>query len=106
MSRFSLQEKLERLAIENGIKKVYFQPTSNIRMEYPCLVYERTNNVNQFANDKTYLRHQMYQILLITKDPDSIVPVKLANELRHGQYERSYISDNLYHYVITCFDTN
>lgn len=45
-----------------------------------------------------------YQLMLITKEPDEEVTAKLINEINFCSFDRFYISDNLYHYVFTCYE--
>lgn len=103
MSRVDLHKRLEELLRPYDVK-LYFQPPANIRMEYPCLIYELNSSVVQYANNKPYDAQMAYQLMLITKEPDEEVTAKLISEINFCSFDRFYISDNLYHYVFTCYE--
>lgn len=82
--------------------KVYFQPPESLKMEYPCIVYNRDNRNTIFANNKPYKHTQKYQVTVIDRDPDSKFPDKVA-ELPLCRETRTYITNNLNHSVFTIF---
>lgn len=73
--REDLQDLLETL-LES--KNVYFQPPSNLKMQYPAIVYQRDVADTIFANNSPYRRTMMYQVTVIDRNPDSKVPEKVA----------------------------
>jgi hypothetical protein len=81
---------------------VYFQPPPNVQMEYPCIVYKRDRIVPKWAENKPYKLDNQYLVTVITRNPDSDVPDKLA-ALPKCVHDRSYIADNLYHNVFRLF---
>lgn len=81
---------------------VYFQPPSNIRMKYPCIVYERSTGDTQFADNYPYIFKIRYQITVIDKNPDSPIPAKVA-QLPMCTMDRHFVSDNLHHDVLNCY---
>lgn len=81
---------------------VYFQPPSNIQMQYPCIVYGRDNADTVFADNSPWRRIQRYQVTVIDRDPDSDIPLKVA-ELPSCTDARSFAADNLNHDVFTLF---
>lgn len=93
--RIQLQTKLEEIL---GSKNVYFEPPENIKMKYPCIVYELGAGLRTPADNKKYLFSQGYSVTYITKDPDSDIPDKLL-ELEHCSFERPFVSENLHHWV-------
>ena len=93
--RIQLQRILEEIL---GSTNVYFEPPENIKMKYPCIVYEKGTGLRTPADNKKYLYNQGYEVTYITKDPDSDIPDKLL-ELEYCQPERSFRSENLYHEV-------
>lgn len=97
--RTELQELLETLL---GSKAVYFQPPTSIKLVYPCIIYERSKITSTFANDHPYNHDKEYTIMVITKDPDSDIPDKIAN-LDKTSFDRHYVADNLYHDTFTIF---
>lgn len=97
--RLALQDILEGIL---GSKYVYFQPPSTIRMTYPCIVYQRSNADTKFADNKPYLHRQRYTVTVIDKDPDSVIPDKVA-ELPECVYDRFFTSENLNHDVFSLY---
>jgi hypothetical protein len=81
---------------------VYFQPPPSVQMVYPCVVYSRDYELTQFADDKPYSRKKRYQVTVIDRDPDSVIPAKIA-ALPLCVYDRFYTADNLNHDVYKLF---
>lgn len=95
--RLELQTLLETIA-----PKVYFQPPSNVQMEYPCIRYERDAGDTLFADNKPYRFKQRYQVTVITRDPDSDLKDQVA-ALPESSYERYYPANNLHHDVFNVY---
>lgn len=119
LDRLDLNEELVKVL---GSRNVYFVPDQNIRLKYPCIVYQLDGEDIKRANDKPYLVCNKYQITVISYDPDSDrFDKSTVNELNedmqgdsiierllyHFDYiERStnrYVSDNLNHDVFTLY---
>lgn len=98
-SRIKLHEELKTLI---GSSYVYFQPPESVKMTYPCIVYGLDNIDVKHANDKTYLNTKRYNITVIDKNPDSIIPDKLLL-LPMCSFDRFYTADNLNHWVFTLY---
>lgn len=98
-NRLELQSKLEELL---GSRNVYYQPPENLKMEYPAIVYSKSNIRSTFANNAGYLFLTQYTITVIDKKPDNIVIDKLLI-LPYCSFDRHYKSDNLNHYVLTLY---
>jgi len=94
-NRVLLQEILENLL---GSGNVYFQPPSNVDLEYPCIIYERSNSETIFADNKPYMYQLAYKITVIDQDPDSEILDKVAS-LPMCVFDRHYIAGNLNHDV-------
>lgn len=90
-----LQEKL-------GSGNVYFQPPSNVKMQYPCIVYERARADTQFAGDKPYRIVKRYTVTVIDRNPDSLVPEAIAS-LPSCTHSAFFVADNLNHDVFDLF---
>ena len=97
MDRLALQALLESIL---GSDHVYFQPPSNVTMEYPAIRYSFTKIDGKHANNKRYTGEWVYQLIFITKDPnpESIINKKLM-ALTYCKFDRAYKSDNLHHFV-------
>jgi hypothetical protein len=94
-NREELHETLEDL--QNGIP-VYFQPPSNIRISYPCIIYNLQKINNLFADNEIYVGTRVYDVTVVDTNPDSSIVNKIL-ELRYVANIRNYISDGLYHFV-------
>lgn len=96
-SRLSLQTLLEGLA-----PNVYFQPPTNLKLAYPCIIYKRDYAQTQFADNNPYSLTKRYMVTVIDRDPDSAIPDKVA-ALPMCIFNRFYTADNLNHDVFNLF---
>ena len=62
--RYLLHEELVAI-LGDGTRHVYFQPPENVKMTYPCIVYERHNINNIHANNGVYLQGCRYRVIVI-----------------------------------------
>lgn len=97
--RLQLQAQLVTIL---GSSNVYFQPPSNLRMEYPCIVYRRDSATTEHADNKPYSYKKRYIVTHIARNPDSDIPEKIA-ELPTCVFDRFYTADNLNHDVYKLF---
>lgn len=95
--RLDLQTLLEELT-----DNVYFQPPTNLVMSYPCIMYQRDGSSTRFADNKAYSHAKRYQVTVIDRDPDSILPDKVE-EQAFCQFDRFFTADQLNHWVFTLF---
>ena len=93
--RLKLHDVLENLP---GVKKAYFQPPSNVHMEYPCIVYNYDGQNNRHADGTKYLRADKYSVTLITKDPLPEDTLAELDSLDYIRFSRKYTADNLHHF--------
>lgn len=77
---------------------VYFQPPENVTMVYPAIVYNRDYQNVGYADNTPYSRTLRYQVTVIDRDPDSLIPGKVAS-LPLTRYVRHFATDNLNHDV-------
>lgn len=75
---------------------VYFQPDSNVRMNYPAIVYKRDRRQQSHANNQQYIGHTRYLIQVLDRSPDSkiIGPVSRLPYTSHGA---PHVVDGLNH---------
>lgn len=99
MDRVQLQALLEGLL---GSENVYFQPPVNLQVQYPCIIYKRDNAETAFASNKPYRYTKRYQVMVIDRNPDSLIPDKVA-ALPMCTFDRFYTADNLNHDVFNLF---
>jgi hypothetical protein len=96
-SRLALQELLEGIT-----EHVYFQPPSNIKMQYPCIIYKRDGSWTQYAENGQYLHSKRYQVTVVDRTPDTDLP-DTVEKLPFCTIDRSYSTEGLNHYVFTLF---
>lgn len=97
--RLSLQETLVNIL---GSNNVYFQPPETIRLQYPCIIYERSDIDKMYADNRAYMSMVRYSLTLITRSPESDL-VKAILELPYCSYNRYYAVDTLNHDVFTLY---
>lgn len=97
--RLELQKILENIL---GSRNVYFQPPSNTKLTYPCIIYERNAIETRHANNGKYNSKIRYSIMLIGRSPEN----QLINELLklpYCSYDRFYVADGLNHDTFTLY---
>lgn len=97
--RYDFHEKLVDIL---GSRNVYFQPPESIKLNFPCIVYNRVGDASLRADDIRYKFRTQYSVTVIDKDPDSEIPEKLA-EFPYTRFDRHFTSDNLNHDVYTIY---
>lgn len=97
--RLELQAILEGLL---GNSNVYFQPPATVQMQYPAIVYRRDDIDTEFAGNQPYRLTKRYQVTVISRDPDSNIPGKVA-ELPSCTFDRFYAADQLNHDVFKLY---
>ena len=85
-----------------GSRNVYFQPPSNVKMQYDAIVYSRSNIENRHANNNVYKQNDVYELTAIYEDPDSDI-VRKISLLPRCRFDRQYVSENLNHAVFTLY---
>lgn len=98
--RLKLHELLEAIP---GIKKAYFQPPENVKMEYPCVRYYRARPSIARADDKAYRYVECYELIVIETDVDSQIARYIAEHFQMAEVNARYVSNNLYHTPITLY---
>ena len=97
--RLELHNILVKLITPN---KVYFQPPSSIKLEYPCIIYELEDISITYANSIKYKNKKIYSVTVIDQNPDSEIPLNVL-ALEYCEFDRHFKSDNLNHYVFTLY---
>lgn len=98
-SRLQLQTLLESIL---GSENVYFQPPEDYKIEYPCIIYSRSDERALYANDKQYNKQIRYQLIVIDEDPDSVISSEISS-LPMCAFDRHYTKDNLNHDVYNMY---
>ena len=102
MASKSREELSQFLKDRTGIRNLYFQPPSTVKMSYPCIRYSLSEIQQRHADNNVYSTKKRYQLMLISKDPDN-PHVDLIAALPTCRFNRSYTADNLYHYVFEIY---
>ena len=92
-NRLDLQAELEELL---GSRNVYFQPPASVRINYPAIVYTRSDIDNTFADDSVYMQSHFYEVTVIDEDPDSKI-VEAVSKLPTCRFSRHFTSENRNH---------
>lgn len=98
-SRLDLHNELVELL---GSTNVYFQPPENIKLKYPCIVYERSNYDVDWADNIPYKTCKQYKVTLIYRDPDSELPDKMIF-MPYCKMTNHLVTENLNHDYFTIF---
>lgn len=99
-SRLELHEELcEAL----GTRNVYFQPPESVKMQYDAIRYSLGGKDLKRADDKIYLNTNQYDGVVITRNPDTLIPDKLLARFEMCSFGRPYTADNLNHYPFTLY---
>lgn len=88
--------------LESFVDNVYFQPPTNITLEYPCIIYKRDYAETKFADNQPYDHMIRYMVTVIDRDPDSDIPLKVAS-IPMSLFNRFFTVDNLNHDVYRVF---
>lgn len=100
--RLELHEILKAIP---GVREVYFQPPESVRLEYPCIIYNRSYIDAQYANNYVYKIRKKYSVTVIDTNPDSLIPdiLQMNPFLPQCAFDRHYTADNLYHDAFTLY---
>ena len=94
-NRISLHNILKEAS---GVNHVYFQPPESVKIIYPCVIYQLSDEKVQHADNIKHIKHKRYMVTVIDKDPDSEIPDKIGALPLCG-FDRFYTADNLNHWV-------
>lgn len=81
----------------------YYKPPSNIKLEYPCIIYYPKAWDILRANDSAYVRHSGYEITVISKNPEDPIPEALVDNFSMASVDNFYVLNNLYHVGLTIY---
>lgn len=101
LSRLEIQDRLEAIL---GSRNVYYQPPASVRLEYPAIIYSVNDYDQTWADDYLYKKDRSYLVTLIHYDPDNDVIERLLWAFPKLRFDRTYTSDNLYHYVYVLYE--
>lgn len=97
----------DRLKLHDELLKfsdnVYFQPPSNIKLTYPCIIYSKTPSIKEYGNDRCYIKTQGYQITVVDPDPDSFIADDLEDHFLNCAIAQYFVNDNLNHVILNLY---
>lgn len=95
-----------RLELDDIFRKitsnVYYQPPENLKLVYPCIVYELDQIVMRYANNRPYDGRPRYCVTSISRDPESRITKQIAT-LPMCRHEKHFVNDNLHHDVFIIY---
>ena len=98
-----LKETYEAVTGTSSEWRVFYQSPGSVLLKYPCMIYKLEDIPVNHANNLPYRIEHSYELKVIDKDP--ISPLREAIvRLPKCKFVRSYVSDNLYHYVFRIYD--
>lgn len=84
-------------------KHVYYQPPETLKLQYPCIVYQRDDIVTRKADNRNYILYNRYQLIVMDREEDNPVIYDILNHFAMCEYDRHYIADGLHHDVLTLY---
>lgn len=99
-SRLELHEELCELL---GTRNVYYMPPASVLMKYDAIRYSLADPSVDRADDKVYLKVNKYEGVVITHDPDSVIPDAILNHFKMCSLGKPYTADNLNHFPFTLY---
>lgn len=97
--RIELQSLLEKIL---GSRNVYYQPLPSIKLQYPCIVYERNPGEPMYADNLKYIKANRFQVTLIARNPEDPTRVKIE-DLLFSRHMTRLVQENLYHDVFDVY---
>lgn len=88
-------------AIPN-VKAAYLQPPNGLKMQYPCIVYERDDSWVSHADNIKYRTKKRYTVTVIDRNPESTIP-DAVEELPFTRFNRAFVSDGTHNTVFQMF---
>lgn len=84
--------------LKDASKRVYFQPPENVKLSYPCIIYNLDNKDTQFADNIPYSITNRYYVEVIDRNPDSEISDNVA-KIPMCTFDRQFTSNYLTHYT-------
>lgn len=85
-----------------GSRNVYYQAPTNLKINYPAIIYKLDDVKSDKADNRYYIQKRIFTVTHIDKSPVSdVVDALLMNP--YCEYDRGYVSDNLNHNVFSVY---
>lgn len=102
--RLQLDNELREVLQEAlGYVHLYFQPPESVHMNYDCIRYKEVSFVVRYADNRAHVIHTEYQVIVISRNPDSPIPRMIQERFPMCRAGRKYVADNLYHFPFTIY---
>ena len=98
--RLTLHAKLINIL---GSNNVYFQPPESLKMQYPCIRYNKVKPRENHADNKVYFKSNHYELTVIDTNPDTEIPERIQEEFECCSIDRYYNSSNLTHCALDLY---
>lgn len=82
---------------DNRKSNAHFSPDKNVKLEYPCIIYNRYLDDVTYADDLNYSQYACYRVQVITRHPDDMIANEVLNRIKMSRIENRFIKDNLLH---------
>lgn len=96
-----------RLDLHNELLPIcpnaYFQPPSSITMQYPCIVYNKSDKMRLYGSNGIHHSKQEYKVTVIDKNPDSDIANQVEKHFQYCVIDQYYTIDNLNHTALTLY---
>ena len=96
-----LRDVLQEIMGPNN--KVFYQPPENLKLSYPCIVFERTTALINYADNNSYIKTKRYTVTLITKSADNDQYIDQLLDLPMCTFDREFKTDGLVHDVFNIY---
>lgn len=99
--------KESRMRVHNILNEVadnvYFQRPSNTQLKLPYIVYNLSSAVSTMADNELYKRSLMFNITVVTKDPDDELPSKVHKALKNAEWTNTIVVDRTYNHYFQMY---
>jgi len=82
---------------------VYYQPPENLKMSYPCIVFENSNALTQFADNKPYVATKRYSVTLMCKTANNDQYKDKLLMLPMCTFDREFKTNGIVHSVFNIY---
>lgn len=83
--------------------KAYYQPPTNIKMVYPCFVYDRSKIKAEYADNRIYQKYDCYSLKYISPTVADGKVDEILEHFKYCRFDRHYVADGLHHYIFDLF---
>jgi len=85
-----------------GATNVYYQPPPTLKMQYPCIIFEKSDEQFKHADNSVFNRMIEYQAKVVYSDPDCPI-IEQMSKVRYCRFDRHYKADGMYHDVYSLY---